>query len=656
MFETIEEYFRQLFLLPKNPNKKNWEKVFYDMSIHTRKTVPTELLLKRRPNEEEHIYNYRIANYEPITYGSMNKALDDLFRIINGISYKINGPDEFIKQLDDIEFSGYTNDARHEELSLELFLQKIVLKRMIEDPNGFLIWFPYGEGITDNSKEVEVTPKLIYSSQYVYSDNNVFIYMSDEKSPLRSGKSIELKGDVYYFLDRNSIWKMKQVGTLSKPTWVQELVYQHNLGVFPVIILGGDINSDGYYNSFFTPYIAFGNEAIRQFSDWQGVMTTSSFPYIEEFANECTFQVINKNSNQIPDQEEKFSGSGNQTKLIPLSKSPYNVTLRKIPSGNINEDVLPVDIPSRRFISPDIEVARYSGESWEKLIEKAELALNIDLTVGVDQSGVAKQIDKESQYSMISKIGNNFFDNIFLKSLQLIDGYINVKEVDNEVTIVKPSTFWVKNEDDLVNELALLKEKNVPSFFLAETTLELANKRFSGSPVSKKIFANIALYDPLYIYTIDEKNTLVASTVIDKDEYIRSIYMFGILHQIAMEKTASVFMEMTPQQINTEFEVRVAPYLSKGSVMQLVNPDGSTEGSVQGGDINTPVDIEAESKAKLKGTVGGVQGILAIQDSVSKGITDYNSAVALLFEIYGFDDKTARKLLGTPKKQIISGQ
>lgn len=60
--------------------------------------------------------------------------------------------------------------------------------------------------------------------------------------------------------------------------------------------------------------------------------------------------------------------------------------------------------------------------------------------------------------------------------------------------------------------------------------------------------------------------------------------------------------------------------------------------------------MEAEAKAKLKGTVGGVQGVLQIQASVSAGITDYNAAITLLYEIYGFDEPTAKRILGTPKK------
>ena len=71
--------------------------------------------------------------------------------------------------------------------------------------------------------------------------------------------------------------------------------------------------------------------------------------------------------------------------------------------------------------------------------------------------------------------------------------------------------------------------------------------------------------------------------------------------------------------------------------------------------IDERPDLEAEAKAKLKGSVGGVQGILQIQESVASGVTDRNAAIALLFEIFGFDEITAAKLLGDPKavKQTI---
>lgn len=53
-----------------------------------------------------------------------------------------------------------------------------------------------------------------------------------------------------------------------------------------------------------------------------------------------------------------------------------------------------------------------------------------------------------------------------------------------------------------------------------------------------------------------------------------------------------------------------------------------------------------ESQARLRGSVGGVQGILSIQQSVSKNITSPDSAIETLKEIYGFKKDVAARILG----------
>ena len=72
--------------------------------------------------------------------------------------------------------------------------------------------------------------------------------------------------------------------------------------------------------------------------------------------------------------------------------------------------------------------------------------------------------------------------------------------------------------------------------------------------------------------------------------------------------------------------------------------------SVEGEEVTDSIDEKRlEAQANLKGTVGGVQGILEIQSSVSKGITDRDAAIALLREIYGFTDQQAAAIIGNPK-------
>jgi HK97 family phage portal protein len=52
------------------------------------------------------------------------------------------------------------------------------------------------------------------------------------------------------------------------------------------------------------------------------------------------------------------------------------------------------------------------------------------------------------------------------------------------------------------------------------------------------------------------------------------------------------------------------------------------------------------AQANLRGSVGGVQGILQIQQSFVAGVTSESSAISILIEIYGFNEETARQILG----------
>ena len=66
-------------------------------------------------------------------------------------------------------------------------------------------------------------------------------------------------------------------------------------------------------------------------------------------------------------------------------------------------------------------------------------------------------------------------------------------------------------------------------------------------------------------------------------------------------------------------------------------------------DLDPAESERLQAQANLKGTVGGVQGILEIQSSVAQGITQYDAGLVILQEIYGFSDETAKSILGEPQ-------
>ncbi len=79
--------------------------------------------------------------------------------------------------------------------------------------------------------------------------------------------------------------------------------------------------------------------------------------------------------------------------------------------------------------------------------------------------------------------------------------------------------------------------------------------------------------------------------------------------------------------------------------IRLLTYKGEEEDEVQ----PEAVDANAEAQANLRGSVGGVQALLQVQQSVSQGLTGMDSALAIVELIYGFEEAEAKRLVGQPK-------
>lgn len=58
-----------------------------------------------------------------------------------------------------------------------------------------------------------------------------------------------------------------------------------------------------------------------------------------------------------------------------------------------------------------------------------------------------------------------------------------------------------------------------------------------------------------------------------------------------------------------------------------------------------------KAQAQLRGSVGGVSGILSVQTAVSAGTCTYDSAIAILTIIFGFGEEDAKEIVGEPITQ-----
>ena len=517
-----------------------WKQVFEEVSVHTRKKLPEKLIKNKRPNEPEDIYQYRIANYRPITFGSINRSFDNLYRIFQSYSYQIKGSDDL---------NVFIKETKFEAETLKSFFEQKILRRMIEDPNGLLCWLPGGVGINEATEKIEPYPHLVYSYDIKYIDSDLFIYVGGQipKTPNTADTNL------YYAFDKEKFYKIYQSDA---NLYTLELIYTHDIGYLPCVVLGGDINADGYFESYFSPYLPFGDEAIVQFSDWQAVMVTSGFPYREELQISCdcnSGKILNKGTG-VKEICKKCGGTGNY-----VTRSPYGTYLRNLPDKLDSNAADNMNVPSLRFISPPVDIVKLSEEVWKNLLIEAEKSLHLT-KVEEAQSGVAKEVDREELYAFITKIANNFFDRVMTISLNTIEKYRNISSPE-EIVILKPFDYSIKDENDLLTNLDNLSKSNAPQIFIGENLKDLAKKRFGANPFANKVFQMQYLYDNLFAYTPEQKAEMFSGNLIEKKDYIKSIYAYKIINDVAYEMGENEFIDSEYEALNTKFDAKLSQFI-----------------------------------------------------------------------------------------------
>ena len=554
----IIELNDQLGKMKYPENHASWEKVMDTMFVHTRGKNPGRILTDRRPNEDPEVQRYRLSIYEPITKGSMNRAIDKLYRMFIGANFSIQVSEEL---------STYLNDYKFDNQYFYSFIQKYVVRRMIEDPNGYLIWIPSGPGILDPTIKVDLKAELVFSDDIKYVSDEMITWESEEEKSviIVNGKKV-LKGEVYYTMTENAFYKHVQYGLGQDKKFELFLIYEHNMGELPAIVLGGDLTDEEYFDSYFSPFVPFANEAIRQYSDWQGVMTTSAFPYREEIAENCDAPGCRGGAVFNEAEQEHYpcrvcKGTGRV-----ITRSPFGVFMRERNSNALDANALS-DAPMIRFTSPAVDIIQYSGEAWQLLLKKAEESLYLNF-IEEAQSGAAKLVDREDGYMSLTKISNNVFDELIYKSLWFMERYRNVSSPVKPI-IIKPVSFSMRTEEALIQEINQLSDKNAPVAFLVETTKDLARKRFSGNKSISRLVEVLVSYDPIYHVTTKDKQMLLASGTIKKDDIVKSLFAYKTLTGI-LSVNGPEYLEKNLVEIFADLDAAMQPLINQYNQNPLI--------------------------------------------------------------------------------------
>lgn len=122
-----------------------------------------------------------------------------------------------------------------------------------------------------------------------------------------------------------------------------------------------------------------------------------------------------------------------------------------------------------------------------------------------------------------------------------------------------------------------------------------------------------------------------------------SLYLGVInpMREILLEGLGQIF-----KKINPLCELDFVNFGQEKAIVSDPTEEIATKDETVVGIDQTTLDAQAQ----LKGSVGGVQSLLEVQSSYAAGTTTYESAIAILDLIFGFNRDQAIRLLGNPEK------
>ncbi len=311
-----------------------------------------------------------------------------------------------------------------------------------------------------------------------------------------------------------------------------EQEYEHNFDELPIWFLTGEYSEENYglYESFFEPAAPFWNEAINDHSDVTGGYRNHMWPHKWEIADECEYVYI-KNAGdagwpctggKVFDGTRKIECPGCGGSGYATAKSPYETTLVNRDKFNA-EGPAGGQIPLGYVTVPTEALAMLEAKAEANLL-KGLGALHMNLEVGANQSGKAKEMDRSELNDFLQRISDVCYDihlknmyYFFAKYMFSVDSE-NLEEIEPEIS--KPTSFDVYSSTELTSQFAEAKKAKLNPSYLATKQAEIQNKEFSTHPLLLEKLNLALLLDPFAEVDTNDLNLMLNNGTVTKQDVI----------------------------------------------------------------------------------------------------------------------------------------
>lgn len=541
---------------------KRWSGIYYSTSLHTLGAEPCykslrtgqiiyptgylgkaydeifdERVFARHPREDEDTRNWRKSVYRPITRTSLGLLSD----VVIGAIFQDNNYDIHIDSENDNE---YIWGANFSGVDLVSYFSSSGYQHIIDDANGFFAVVPAKDRAKTRA-EKECKPIIIQ----VKTSNILYI---DEHRTSIVFKDINER--YAWLIDENVIYRYVKEDKSKKYTLEDTNgYYAHMMGRLPLVQCGGDWNTHGWYESYYSKAIPYCYELCSTFSAAQMVDKEASHPYIIEPNVDCPAPDCRDGYVTCEDESQPDG-----VRITKCSICHGTGAISRYPGQRVvmpKEDIK--DGVTLTFVNPDTSINELHRKNVDVIQLNIMEALSL-VKVEEAQSGVAKAIDQERLYKFISKISNRIFDVILYELLIFITAYRNVSPGANgntmpkpgKFTISKPKQFKIQTSADLMEEYQNAIKAEMPIFARRQMLKAWAYKEYSGDEATKKLFDYILFSDPLSVATLNEAKSMAATP--EQIDYHKMLPIW--LDTVLLNKGAEWFIAAKFEAITKEVD------------------------------------------------------------------------------------------------------
>jgi len=467
-----------------------------DMSVHIHGTKPFKLLDRVRPREDPEVKRYRIESYEPITTATADKGIVTVQKIMNPKLWTIKFP-QGAEEIEQYLFKNYPFYS-----NVMSYVNDVVIRAMLADPNGLIVVVPLTMEVTDNQKVSPVATVVKSADLWDYEFGKW--YLIHEKTEKQGDKTV----DFFYWMDTTQVVRFKTIKEKDSIQTVVLSAYVHNIGEVPAWFLSGIIKTFEYaqvlYRSFFSAAVPHWNKAVTSDSDLDGAFVNHMHPIRVELTEDCDFK-FNKmqcNGGKINLENDKemtcpgCHGTGRKS-----VKSPYGVyQVQKSPLGETASSIQPVS-----YVNVPTEPTQMLSDRVQAQLDKGLGALNMFFEIGADQSGIAKVLDRSELYDFLLTLSTTIFDCHVAKLIKYSTAYYYINDTKDKAPVIqKPVNFDLLTVQEEAAAITAAVAAGVDPMYLKFKQLNFMRKDLFGKTLELHISEDALLLNPFSGQTADQ--------------------------------------------------------------------------------------------------------------------------------------------------------